>query len=66
MIWPKANAAWWRNKIEANQRRDRRVDEALAAGGWTVVRLWEHDDPDAAADRVVAAVQAASIRGAAR
>ena len=42
---PKQNANWWREKIEANQRRDRDTDARLKAAGWTVVRVWEHDDP---------------------
>jgi DNA mismatch endonuclease, patch repair protein len=51
--WPKANAEWWRNKIEENRRRDVATNEALNAAGWTVVRVWEHVDADVAADRVV-------------
>jgi len=27
--WPKANAAWWRAKIETNARRDRETNAAL-------------------------------------
>lgn len=51
--WPKANAAWWRAKIETNQRRDRATNAALVAAGWAVVRVWEHESPDAAAERIV-------------
>ena len=32
--WPKANAEWWRNKIEENQRRDVATNEALIAAGY--------------------------------
>lgn len=56
--WPKQNAAWWRDKIEANQRRDRDTDRRLAEAGWAVVRVWEHERPEAAAERVIAEVQA--------
>lgn len=42
MTWPKANARWWRDKIEANVERDRRVTSELRALGWTVLRYWEH------------------------
>lgn len=52
---PKANGAWWRDKLEANVRRDRDTDARLAEAGWVVVRVWEHEPPAAAADRVVAA-----------
>lgn len=52
--WPKANEAWWRAKIEANQARDRDTDERLTSAGWTVLRVWEHEDPATAAARVAA------------
>lgn len=50
--WPKNNADFWREKIETNQRRDRDTDRRLAEAGWVVVRVWEHEDLEAAADRV--------------
>jgi DNA mismatch endonuclease (patch repair protein) len=52
--WPKANAEWWKNKIEENQRRDRATNEALVAAGWTVVRVWEHVDAEVAAEKIAA------------
>ncbi len=54
---PKHNAAWWAEKIEANRRRDRRVDDTLRAAGWVVVRIWEHEDPVAAAERIAQVVR---------
>lgn len=50
--WPKANAAWWRGKLEGNRQRDRNTDIALRRAGWTVLRFWEHMDPVRAAMRV--------------
>uniref|UniRef100_A0A5Q5BFH9 DNA mismatch endonuclease vsr n=2 Tax=unclassified Mycobacterium TaxID=2642494 RepID=A0A5Q5BFH9_MYCSS len=50
--WPKRNAEFWRNKIEANVRRDRETDTSLIEAGWTPVRVWEHEDVDATADRI--------------
>lgn len=50
---PKSNSEWWRNKLVANVTRDRDTDERLRAAGWTVVRVWEHEQPDAAADLIV-------------
>lgn len=50
--WPKANADWWREKIERNRRRDDETNHILDAAGWTVVRVWEHEDPKGAADRI--------------
>ncbi len=55
--WPKANAAWWRAKIETNVARDRDTDQRLAARGWEVVRVWEHEPIDEAAERIAAIVR---------
>jgi DNA mismatch endonuclease (patch repair protein) len=55
--WPKANAGWWRKKIEANIQRDRDTDVALLAAGWKVLRFWEHVAPSAAAQCVVKALK---------
>ena len=49
---PKANAAWWKVKLDKNVGRDRETDQVLTAAGWTVIRVWEHEDPETAADRV--------------
>lgn len=49
---PKTNRDYWVPKLEANVARDRRVDAALHDAGWTVVRVWEHEDVIAAAERV--------------
>jgi DNA mismatch endonuclease (patch repair protein) len=57
--WPKANAEWWEEKIDANKRRDGDTNARLAEAGWTVVRVWEHEDPVEAADRVETVVRAA-------
>jgi DNA mismatch endonuclease, patch repair protein len=49
---PKANAAFWGPKLARNKERDDEIDQALSQQGWTVIRVWEHEDPVAAADRV--------------
>ena len=54
--FPKANADWLRMKLAQNFNRDRRNDAALAATGWMVIRVWEHEDVDGAADRIVEAL----------
>ncbi|MFG3496230.1 very short patch repair endonuclease [Streptomyces sp. NPDC047928] len=51
------NAEFWRAKIEGNQARDGETDRLLHEAGWTVVRVWEHEDPDMAAARVISAVR---------
>lgn len=56
---PKNNAAWWATKLDGNVARDRDTDDRLAAAGWTVVRIWEHEDPVTAADAVEAALHPA-------
>lgn len=53
---PKANAAWWLAKLDANVERDRRTDRDLEMAGWVVVRVWEHEDPVVAADRIESVV----------
>ena len=50
--WPKKNAEWWREKIEANVARDRDTDARLEQEGWVVVRVWAHESPEEAADFV--------------
>lgn len=49
---PKNNSEWWAAKLAGNVARDRDTDARLTAAGWTVVRIWEHEDPLVAADRV--------------
>jgi DNA mismatch endonuclease, patch repair protein len=50
--WPKSNADWWREKIEANVRRDRDTDSQLVQAGWLSIRVWGHEDPIEAASRI--------------
>ena len=49
---PKNNREWWLQKLDDNRRRDVDTDRVLTEQGWTVVRVWEHEDPGAAVDRV--------------
>ena len=49
---PKNNAEWWSAKLGRNVTRDREKDEALRILGWEPVHVWEHEDPEAAADRI--------------
>lgn len=55
---PKANRAWWIAKLDANVARDSDTDARLGAAGWLVLRVWEHEDPLQAADRIERAVRA--------
>jgi DNA mismatch endonuclease (patch repair protein) len=38
---PKSNKKFWRDKIETNKRRDRRISQRLRREGWSVVRVRE-------------------------
>ena len=52
VTFPKTNAEWWREKLDTNVRRDRAISNLLTQAGWEVIRIWEHEDPATAADRV--------------
>lgn len=62
--WPKANAAWWRCKLERNRERDQAVTATLVAAGWHVIRTWEHEPAADAAERIEAAVRARVVKTA--
>lgn len=49
---PKANAEWWREKLERNVERDRDTDAQLREAGWEVVRIWEHEAVGDAVERI--------------
>jgi DNA mismatch endonuclease (patch repair protein) len=59
---PKANSEYWAPKLLANVDRDLRVNTALRSAGWLVIRVWEHEDPLEAAERVRAAVTSRDVR----
>lgn len=61
--WPKKNAEFWRNKILANQARDRDTDARLRQDGWEVVRVWAHEKPKAAAARIAKIVRRRTAKG---
>lgn len=54
---PRTNAEFWRAKISANVVRDLDTNQRLESDGWMVIRVWEHEDPDLAADLVERAVR---------
>jgi len=56
------NSEYWRAKLDRNVQRDRRNDAALQSAGWTVVRIWEHEEPERAAEEITATVLAARSR----
>lgn len=40
---PQNNRDYWERKISRNVARDRRYNQELAALGYTVLRIWEHE-----------------------
>lgn len=55
---PRSNREWWAEKLANNVRRDRATDELLHGAGWLSMRIWEHEDPTAAAETVAEVVRA--------
>ncbi|MCD0453363.1 very short patch repair endonuclease [Actinocorallia sp. API 0066] len=51
------NQEFWSDKISKNRARDRDTDAQLIDAGWLVIRVWEHEDPVGAADRIAHAVR---------
>lgn len=60
--WPKANAEFWREKLETNRRRDDDTNRKFVEAGWTVVRVWEHEDVEMAALRIETVARSSSRR----
>ncbi len=58
---PASNSTWWAEKLAKNQARDIATNEHLVERGWQVVRVWEHEDPAEAAERVAVAVRARGV-----
>ncbi len=52
---------YWREKIEGNMRRDRKVSRRLRRDGWSVLRIWEHDikkKPEKCMGKILSKLQA--------
>lgn len=41
---PSNNGAWWAAKLTRNIERDRETNVHLTSLGWTVLRVWEHEN----------------------
>lgn len=55
---PKANRAYWQEKIDRNRARDETLRQVLEEAGWVLVVVWEHENPQRAALRVEEIVRA--------
>ncbi len=54
---PKRNSEFWEQKLERNAARDSTQSSVLQEAGWTVIRIWEHEEPARAVNRVVQCVR---------
>jgi DNA mismatch endonuclease (patch repair protein) len=46
------NAGFWAEKVRRTRERDAETNRILEEAGWYVLRIWEHEDPGDAAERV--------------
>jgi DNA mismatch endonuclease (patch repair protein) len=53
------NSGFWSEKISKNRQRDADANRTLEEAGWRVIRVWEHEDPAEAAQRIAVAVREA-------
>jgi DNA mismatch endonuclease (patch repair protein) len=54
---PTNNEWYWTPKLRKNVERDARNNQLLAASGWSVVRIWEHEELAGAVQAVEAALK---------
>lgn len=40
---PVSNRLFWEKKLQRNRARDRLVNKTLRRGGWSVLRVWQHE-----------------------
>ena len=50
---PKTRSEWWDAKTEKNRTRDKRKTKQLRKLGWKVIRIWEHTEPEKAAEKIL-------------
>ncbi|WP_460960347.1 very short patch repair endonuclease [Parasphingorhabdus pacifica] len=51
------NSEFWAEKVRRNRERDRETDRLLVEAGWSVIRVWEHEDPQVGAARIAREVR---------
>lgn len=54
---PKTNSEYRAAKFDRNVKRDIETDRVLADSGWLSIRIWEHEDPVAAAQEIIHVVR---------
>jgi DNA mismatch endonuclease, patch repair protein len=60
---PKRNTHYWSPKIARNIERDRDQTLRLESAGWRVLRIWAHEDTDAAVDAIATALSGSASTG---
>ena len=60
--WPKRNAEFWQQKIEANRQRDADTNSRLQAVGWTALRFWSYESPAQATATIARSVAKADTK----
>ncbi|MCY4651816.1 MAG: very short patch repair endonuclease [Dehalococcoidia bacterium] len=50
---PKSNQDYWIPKLQQNAERDRDVSRRLRNAGWSVIRIWEHENQEEAATTIL-------------
>lgn len=53
----KANAPFWKEKIDTNKKRDKDTNRRLRKLGWKVIRAWEHENPAIVAKKIEQAIK---------
>lgn len=49
---PKSNSHYWTPKLEKNVQRDEDTNNRLMQAGWSVLRFWEHEDPEFVSEQI--------------
>ena len=62
---PRGNFEFWRKKLARTKERDALAGRELVEGGWRVVRLWEHEIGQSAAEAVEKVAAALRVGNAA-
>lgn len=57
-VWPRDNAEFWKEKIQANVMRDERKRTELIAQGWNVIIVWECELKKARKDETLTSLEA--------
>lgn len=51
------NSEYWIRKLASNISRDLDTNARLVSAGWTVLRFWEHEDPNEVAKNIIRVVR---------